>query len=59
MFNKAIPAVGGLHEDVRPEAPNLDTARWIELAEPIECGCGQQMDDGRVEERVLRQSEVW
>src|SRR2546427_8682569 len=58
MLNEVFHAAGGLRDDIRPESPDLETPRWIQLAEPVDSGRGQQMDDGTVEECALRQIEV-
>jgi hypothetical protein len=37
---------------------NLETPIWIQRAQAIEHGCGQQMHHGTIEKRTLGQTEV-
>jgi hypothetical protein len=38
ILHELLHAVGGLHDDIRPEAPDLEAALRIQLAEPVERG---------------------
>jgi hypothetical protein len=43
---------------VRPESAHLETAARIQLAQPIECCRGEQVNGGAIEECVLWEVEI-
>ena len=58
IFREVLLAVRGFHHDIWAKPPNLEAPRWIQFPQPIECSRGQQMNDGTVEKRSFRQTEV-
>src|SRR6266576_2979213 len=58
ILHEILFAVRGFYHDVGAKPPNLETPVWIQRAQAIECGCGQQMHHGTIEKRTLGQTEV-
>src|SRR5712691_2448889 len=58
IFGKRLLELHELHHDVRTETLDLETPLWIELPQPVERGCRQQMDGRAIEERSRGQLEI-
>jgi len=58
ILNEVSTAILGLHHDIGAESVRLEAPLWVQVPEPVKRRGSQQMNEGGVEERPLRQREV-
>src|SRR5439155_17597479 len=57
VLHEALFSRAELHHDVWTKAPHLEAPLRVQLPQAIERGRGQEVHDGTVEKRLLRQGE--
>ncbi len=54
ILHEILVVIRGLYHDVWAKPPNLETPIWIQRAQAIERGCGQQMHHSTIEKTYPR-----
>ena len=58
IFHKRLSTLDRFHYDVGAKTPDLKTTLRIELSQPVECACRQQVDSRAIEKRSSGQFEI-